>query len=214
MATSRIQASKRRRVTATPWSGYVRPARAGRSTRRPVGPTTTISPTSRPAGGARPSDASNANARGPTRSPHALSRANVALSTKRHPGTATGQHEGRRAAGRSRADHHGVVGCLATAPPGRCTHGVFSTRRAPDASCCHSDPTVGVRPVAVRRSPRSLRPPGRGAVARPGPTVAARDDRSRRDGPTLPWCSMSPPARLVSRSGWPTAPTPGSSAST
>ena len=53
----------------------------GKRTRRPVGPTTSMSPTSRPAGIGMPRSASTWRPRGPTRSPHALSRGKVALST-------------------------------------------------------------------------------------------------------------------------------------
>ncbi len=39
------------------WPGYERPSKHGRTTRRPVGPTTTMSPTSRPGGSGKPRSA-------------------------------------------------------------------------------------------------------------------------------------------------------------
>src|SRR6202046_4957367 len=75
-------ASNTVRATAVPCPGYVRPSALGSRTRRPAGPTTSMSPTSRPLGGPSPRSLSSCNARGPTTSPHALSRGNVDLSTK------------------------------------------------------------------------------------------------------------------------------------
>ena len=69
-------------VTAVPCPGYVSPSAQGSCTRRPVGPTTSMSPTSRPMAEPRFEIAQQLKARGPTTSPHALSRGKVDLSTK------------------------------------------------------------------------------------------------------------------------------------
>ena len=190
------------------------PGRQGSRTRRPVGPTTIMSPTRRAPGTLTPRSSRSCTPRGPTRSPQALSRGNVALSTSATRAPPRARTSAAMLPAGPGADDEDVEALVRPPPLPACAR-PYGVRRARAPRGTMQPIRIAVRPGPVRRAAGPLRPAGRSAFVRPEPPVAP-GDVSTTSCPTTAGLDArcrhrAPPA---SPSSSPVAARPASSAST